>query len=164
MALAVNVRFDFVDEKGKTSFTKIRVPVGFTLAQYVEFAQAAAAVINSATTCQITGVSLTFGLDTSGWGLNTIVSGLADIYQKFRMQWNTAVAGFKAKFSIPASDESYVIAGSDAVDVSDPGVAAFISAINNGIAVTGGTMTFCDARQHDIVSNQFAVEVHRKKL
>jgi len=163
MALAVNVRFDLIDNKGKTSFTKIRVPTGFSIAQYIEFAQGAAQVIANTSNCKITSVSLTFGIDLTGLGLATVASGLADIYQKFRFQFNTAISGFKAKFQIPASSESLVTSGSDAVNIADVDVAAFIAAMNNGIVVTGGTVAFADNRGMDITSLQFAREVHRRK-
>ena len=161
MALAVNIRFDFIDDKGKTSFTKVRVPTGYTIANYVEFAQGAAQVLADMSNAQITNVSLTFGLDLSGQGLRTVASTVSDIYQKIRFQWTTALAGFQAMFSVPATSESKIVTGSDAVDEVDVDVAAFITAVEDGIVVTGGTMNFVDSRGNDITALQFGREFHR---
>ena len=161
MALAVSIRFDFIDDKGKTSFTKVRVPTGYTIANYVEFAQGAAQVFADLSNAQITNVSLTFGLDLSGQGLKTVASVVSDIYQKIRFQFATALQGFRAKFSVPASSELKIVAGSDAVDEVDADVAAFVTAIEDGLVVTGGTVTFTDNRDNDITALQFGREIHR---
>jgi len=163
MPLAVSLRFDFVDVKNKKSFTKIRVPNGFTLSQYVEAAQAFAQILTNLSNGSVTNASVTFGLDLAGLGLSTVASGLADVYQKARFQFSTVASGFRAFFRIPTFSETKVVYGSDAIDDSDIDVAAFITAMENGVVVTGGTISPCDMRENDIAALQFAREIHRKK-
>jgi len=164
MALAVTLRFDLADQGGQTSFTKIRVQTGMTIAQYIEGAQAFAQLIADINNGVVTGASVNFSIDLSGLGLKTIANILADVYEKARFQFNTAVAGLRAKFSLPTLDENKVGAGGDTVLTSDPDVAALISAFEDGIAVTGpATIQPTDDRENDITSLQFAKAVRRRK-
>jgi len=162
MALAVTVRYDFVDEKNKTSFTKIRVPTGFSIAQYVEFGIAMAQFVANISSCTITGGSITFGIDLSGLGLKTAANSLADIAQKAYFAFNSAVTGFKKRLRIPTFDEAKVNAGTDSIDTVDAAVAAFTTAMTNGIVVTGGTIQPSTERGQDLTSLSEAREVFRR--
>ena len=165
MALAVTVRYDFLDNKGATSFTKIRVPTTFSLSQYGEFGTAMAQLIADVSMCQITGGSLTFAIDLSGLGLAVTASIVSDIAEKAVFLFNTAITGIKAKLRLPTFDEFLVSPGSDAVDQVDVDVAAFIAAMENGIAVTGpATIQPTDDRTNDITTLTEAREVKRRTL
>jgi len=164
MALAVTVRFDLVDDKDKTSFTKIRVPVTFSLAQYAEFGTAAAQLIANISICKITGGSLTFAIDLSGLGLRTVASIASDIAEKAAFIFGTAVTGFAAKLRLPTFNENLVPPGSDAIDLVDADVAAFVAAMEDGIVVTGDTIQPTDDRVNDITGVTQAREVKRRTL
>jgi hypothetical protein len=123
MALAVSVRFDFQDQKGKTSFTKVRVPNGFSIAQYTEFAQ-------------------------------------ADVEEIGAFQFET-VGGFPVYCNIPGILETVVAAGSDDIDQSDVDVAAFITAMETGIVVTGDTVSPTDVGEDSINNTVYARERFR---
>lgn len=161
MAVAVAVRFDFVDSKGKTSFTKIRIPNGFSIADYQEFAQAAAQVISNISVVRITRTSLCFSLDLSTATLRAVAASGADIAQKAYFSFNTATSGFRKRLRIPTLDETKVPVGSDAIDLTDVDVAALVDAMNNGIVVTGGTIAPCDSRTNDLTAVGEAREVFR---
>ena len=163
MGLAISVRFDFVDNKGKPSFTKVRVPLGFTISQYIEFGQGMAQLMANISTGQITRASFCAGLDLSGATIKGTPSGLSDIAQKGLFGFSTSVAGFRTKMKIPAISETKVVAGSDTIDQADVDVAAFITAMENGIVVTGGTISPTDQRENDIVSTDYSRELFRKK-
>jgi len=163
MALAVSVRFDFQDDKGKSSFTKIRVPTGFSIAQYTEFAQGAAQLLLNASTASITKISVVFNVSLASLGLKTVASSVSKVARKMFLQFTTAVTGFLAKTFIPALSESKVASGSDDVDQADTDVAALISAYEDGIVVTGGTMTFTNGRGHDITAATAAKEQFRRR-
>jgi len=163
MALAVAIRFDFLDGKGKTSSTKIRVPNGFTIAQYVEAAQAFAELISQFSQCQITNASITVGLDLSSATLRAAALLTSDIYHKARFQFATAVNGFRTAFNLPTFNEAKAVTGSDQIDQADIDVAALIAALENGIVVTGGTIAPTDHRTNDVVSIEHAREIFRKK-
>lgn len=161
MAIAITVRFDFIDAKGATSFTKVRVPTGFTIAQYTEFVQAAGQLFANITTGRITRASFCFGIDLSGATIKGVPSGLSDVAQKAIVGFSTSVSGARTKLKIPAISEVLVVAGSDALDQADPAVAAFLAAMENGIVVTGGTVAPSDGREQDIVSTDYAREYFR---
>lgn len=163
MVLAVTIRFDIQDQKGKKSFTKVRVPTGYELSHYGEFALGMAQLIANMSTGQITRVSFCVGLDLSGATIKAVASGLSDIAQKILIGFSTAVSGFRTKLKLPAISEVKIVAGSDSWNLADPDVAAFITAMENGIVVTGGTVQPTDMRQNDIVSTDYARELFRKK-
>lgn len=165
MALAVTARFDFIDDKGKTSFTKVRVPVTFSLSQYGEFGVAFAQLLVDVSLCRCTGASLTFAIDLSGLGLRTVAGITADIAEKAAFLFNTAVTGLRAKLRIPTLRETLVPPGSDAIDTADVDVAAFIAAMENGIVVSGpATVEPTDDRENDITALTTAREVKRRTL
>lgn len=162
MVLAVAVRFDFIDDKGKSSFTKVRVPTGFSIDQYGEFGVAMAQLIANISNCRITRASFVVGLDLSGATIKAVASGLSDIAQKALMGFSTVVAGLRTKLKLPALSEVKVNVGSDTLDQADPDVAAFITAMENGIAVTGGTVEPTDSRENDVITTDYARELFRK--
>lgn len=165
MALAITVRFDFLDDKGKTSFSKVRVPNGFSLAQYGEFGTAFGQLLANVSNCKVTGSSLTFAIDLSGLGLRTVASVASDVAEKAIFLWNTAVTGLKAKLRIPTFDELLIPPGSDAVDLVQADVAAFKAAMENGIVVpVAVTVQPTDGRTNDITALTEAREVKRRTL
>jgi hypothetical protein len=163
MALAVSIRFDFVDDKGKTSFTKVYVPNGFTIAQYVEFAQGFAQLLANASQAVVTRASVVFSMSLAGATIKATANFVSDIAQKAFFQFRTAVGGFFARMKIPAVKETLVNVGSDSIDVDDLNVAAFITAMENGIVSSGVTIQPVDDRGNDIVDTTIAREVFRKK-
>jgi len=162
MVLAVSIRFDFVDNKAKTSFTKVRVPTGFEISHYSEFAVGLSQLFANISTGRITRVSFCVGLDLSGSIIKAIASGLSDVSQKALFGFSTVISGFRTKSKLPAISETKVIAGSDALDLGDADVAAFVSAMETGIVVTAGTVQPVDTRDNDVESLDFAHELFRK--
>lgn len=163
MALAVTINFGFLDEKGGKSSTKIRVPNGFSIAQYVEFAQAAAQVLANVSTGQVTSASVCVGLDLSSATIKASVLAGADRFQKAFFQFGTSVAGFFARLRLPAFWENKIAAGSDSVDQTDVDVQSFISMYEDGLVVTGGTVQPTNGRTHDVTALQFAKQSFRRK-
>lgn len=163
MALAIAVRFDFQDEKGKTSFTKIRVPTTLSIGQVTQFAVAIAQLISNISQCQITNVSTTFAIDLSSLTLKAGATALADIAQKGYFAFSSTITGFFKRLRIPTFDETKVNAGSDTIDTVDADVAAFVAAMEDGIAVTGGTIQPCTERMQELSALSEAREVFRRK-
>jgi hypothetical protein len=163
MALAVAVRFDFQDEKGKTSFTKVRIPTTFSVGTVTAFALGLAQLISNISQCQITNVSTTFAIDLSGLSLKAAASAVADVAQKGYFAFRSAVTGFAKRLRIPTIDENIVNAGSDTVDTLDVNVAAYVTAMESGIAVTGGTIAPTTERMQDLTALEEAREVFRRK-
>jgi len=163
MALAVSIRFDFQDEKGKTSFTKVRIPTTFSIGTVTAFAVGLGQLISNISLCQITNISTTFALDLSGLSLKAAASAVADIAQKGYFAFRSAVTGFIKRLRIPTFDENNINAGSDTIDTLDTNVAAFVTAMESGIAVTGGTISPTTERMQDLTALDQAYEVFRRK-
>lgn len=163
MALAVSVRIDFVDNKGKSSFTKVRLPSGRTLVDYKDFAEQICQLFLNVSTGRITRSSICFGVDLSSASLNTTPSAVSSVKKKAAMRWITAETGFDAKFSVPAFSESKIVSGSDDVDTSDADVIAFVDQLEDNIAVTAGTMVFTNGRGHAVATLKTAKERFRRR-
>jgi len=163
MALAVSVRFDFVDGEGEKSFTKIHVPTGFTIAQYTEFAQAMGQLLANLSDGAITGASFCVGINLSGATIKALVTTGADIAQKAMFGFGTILAGFRTKLKLPAFRTALITSGSDSVNQAHADIVAFTSAMENGIVVTGGTISPTDLRGNDVDSLNYARELFRKK-
>lgn len=161
MPLAVAVRFDMVDAKNKSSHTTIRVPSTFSIPQYIEFAQAMGQLISDISQAKIKRASFVVELDLSSATIKAVAGAFSDIAHKAYFGFNTIVSGFRSKMRIPALDETKVNAASDTINQIDTDVAAFMTAVENGIVVTGGTISPTDARGNDIVSTNYAREVFR---
>jgi hypothetical protein len=162
MALAVTINVQCVDSKNKASSTRIRVPTGFSIPQYIEAAQAILQLVANLQVGMITGATLTFSIDLSGLSLKTVANVLADVSQKGYFSFTSAVTGFFKRFAIPTFSEDLVAVGSDAIDTTDTDVAAFVAAMENGIVVTGGTISPTTERAHYLVALIDAREVFRR--
>lgn len=161
MALAITCRFDTIDNKGKTSFTKVRIPTGFALADMLDFAVQMAQLLANILTTQITRAGICVSLDLSTSTIKANPLSGADAAQKGFFGFATGVTGFRTRMRLPAFNETLVNAGSDTIDQSDTDVAAFITAMEDGIVVTGGTVSPTDNRENDIVSTDYAREIFR---
>lgn len=162
MALSTTINFAMVDAKGKASNTKIRVPITFTIAQYVEFAQAFGDLLLAVSDGVITSITVSFALDLSGLSLKSVASGLCSVAVKAFGLFQTAT-GMIAKWLMPAPDEELVVAGSDDFNQATGSVAAVVSAFEDGIVVTGGTIQFTNGRGADITGISSLKETFRRR-
>lgn len=163
MVLAVSIRYQFIDGEGDTSFTKIHVPTGFSIAQYTEFAIAFGQLLANITDGGITSASFCVGLDLSSSTIKAVVTTGADIAQKALFGFGTILAGFRTKLKLPAFRTALITSGSDSVDQSHADIVAFSSAMEDGIVVTGGTISPTDLRGNDVDALNYAREFFRKK-
>lgn len=139
--LVGSVNFSFVDAKGKSSFTVIRIPSTFTFPQYKAFALAAAQVVANMSTAEITEVSVSIGLNLGGLGLRTVATQFADWFNKAFIQASNAVSGLFAKYNIPTYDDTNNLPNSKKLDLADADVAALVTLIEDGLDVSG-TLVF----------------------
>ncbi len=161
MAIAIKVIYTARDDKGKTATTEVKVPLGFTIAQYIEFAQSMAQLLDAIMDGKITGANFCVGVDISGLGLKALPTVGSDVEEKGFFQYST-VGGFQTRMQIPAFKETLVVAGSDAIDVLQADVLSFDTAMLVGIAVAGpATIQPSDEREDDIQSRDFAREHFR---
>lgn len=163
MALASSVIFTFVDSNGKRGRTKIRVPNGFSIAQYREFGQAMAQVFVDVSHAQVEKVQIAAQLDLSSAGLDAIATITSDRFQKLHMTFRSAVAGFRKLIQIPAFDEGFLIAGSQDLDLSHPDVDAVETVMIDGIVTSGGTIQPVTERGYDLTATESGNMKFRKK-
>ena len=157
MALALIAQIDYIDGKNKSSFTRVRVPTGFTIAQYTSFVQDLAQAVCDITGCLITGASI--NLSFSLTGLNTIASSAANVAAKMFLKIRSAVAGFFAKMSIPTFlGDTLVVAGTDQIDTADTDVSALITILEDG----NGTVIPCDKYGNALAVTDIARELFTK--
>lgn len=159
MAIAFQIVYTYADDSGDTASHAIDVPTTFNLGQYVEFGQGMAAFLDAIVHGVIRSAELTVNVDIAGLTNNTIVAD-CDVEEVGGFQFNTAEKR-PVNVNIPALDETKVLAGSDNLDLSDPDVAAFIAAMQNGIVVTGGTIAPSDVDEDDIEDLVYAREQFR---
>jgi hypothetical protein len=151
MAVATSIIFTFVDDSGDTGRTEIKVPSTFALSDYVEFAQAFGQLLANISNCQVTGASVSVGIDLSSAGLKAVAAAVSNVAAKMAGLWNTAT-GIIAKWFIPSPHDTQVTAGSDQFDQTDIAIAPIITAMEDGIAVTSGTLQPTNGRGDDVTS------------
>ncbi len=162
MARAITVVFNFVDGKGKRSFTKVRVPNGFAISDYQEFGLFVAQEFLDISTGRITSVSVCVPMDLSTGLFKAVADATADIFEKALWTFQTVLVGFTSKFKLPTWDEQFTIPATDQIDTSDVFVAGFLTAYEAGIVTAGGTIVFTDSRGNQGDTNDIARELHRK--
>lgn len=159
MAVAFQVVYTYVDDSGDTATHAIDIPTTFSLAQYTEFGRAMAGLLDDMVHGRIQSAQLVIAVDISGLTSNAPVVG-SDVEEIGSFFFST-LEGRNVLINIPTIDESLVVAGADDVNLSDPNVVAFVTAMETGIAVTGGTISPCDVDEDDIVSINVAREAFR---
>jgi hypothetical protein len=156
MAEAITINFTGKDNRGGTKTTKLHVPAGFTLAQYAEFAVSAAQIVANTMNGRLDSATISIPLTLVGATIKVAAIVLADLAERFVAMFRGATSAIKKLLRIPTLAETIITAGTDDVDTSDPAVTPFLSMVNSGIAVTGGTVTFCDNRSNDLTSLSYA--------
>jgi len=156
--LAIAINFTVRDAKGKSSLTKVHVPTGFTVPDYVEFATAFGQLICDICEGELTDISVSIPLSLSGATIRAAALVTADIAKKALLMAGSAVAGLFARFTIPTYDESHTLPDTDAIDMADAEVAALVAVIETGV----GGIAPVDLRDSDLTDVLSAREIFRK--
>lgn len=159
MAIAFSIVWEIEDADGDRATTTVRVPQGDTLSQYTEFVVAMAPLKDAVLTGLLTSVGLTVGVDISALTDNTALEK-SDVEEIGAFQFLTD-DGLPVNLNVPGLLEGLVAAGSDELDQVDADVAAVIAMMEDGLAVTGGTIIPCDVAEVDIAVVSFARENFR---
>lgn len=148
---AISFTFSFVDSKNKTASTKINVPTGLTIAGIISFGQAAAQILANFSSCRLTGLRACIGIDISGLGLLTAPATGSDRSEKGLFNMRTAGNTY-GKIMLPTFAESLVVANTDQIDETDTDVAAFITALEDGLTMTStAVIAPVDLRDNDFI-------------
>lgn len=156
MVKAVEVIPSWRDQAGKTATNTLYVPNGLTLAQYHEGLEASAVLLDEVSGAVMEGMTFCVEVDISGLTGNVVVT-TADVEDIGAFQFRTA-DNRPVNVNVPGIIDTLAPLGSDNLDQSDTDVAAFISMFEDGLAVTGGTITPTDVDSDDITAVVFARE------
>jgi hypothetical protein len=157
--MADRIQYTLTDEAGHTASFGVDVPDTFTLAQYDEFAAAYAILVDDIVGGIVSKAVLKRSVDIGDLTDNS-VGAVSDIEDIGAFSFRTA-AFRRVRVNVPGILESLVIPNSKELDLAEPAVAAIITAMQNGIAVTGGTITPSDIQEDDIVGFESALERFR---
>lgn len=150
--MAIEIGLTITDVKGDKSTVTIPLPDGTALSDVQLFATQLAALVQPLVQGQLVSLTFTVPVNWTPW---PIIDAAADVQEKARFAFRTA-SGFLKSLSIPTVVESIFATGSGDVDTSDPDVAAFVTAMEDGIDLTGvggsGTIEPSDLRNDDLVS------------
>lgn len=151
--------FTIADADGDKS--RVELPIdetGITLANMAAILEAVWDLMNPLVNGQL--VTAGFSLETDISGFTNVAAGaLADVQEKAEFVFRTA-SGFVKRLNIPTFVETlFGSAGaSKEVNLADTGVAAFVTALEDGITVTAQAVTFVDSRGDELDALESAVE------
>jgi hypothetical protein len=149
--LANRIVLTYRDNSNKMATSEHFIDDSEGLAYQEQGALAFALVVDNAIAARVSAASLVLDVDISGLtGNETPISG-ADSEEVGEFIFRTA-EGRKAIMNLPGIEANAVGEGTDDLDQEDTGIAAIISAFEDGIAVTGGTVQPCDAGGDDLVA------------
>lgn len=157
--MVVDLVYYIDDDAGNVSTTSLPLPEAFTLAQLTEFAQGFAPIIDAIIHGRFKGADLCVNINVGGLSNNNI-STISDVEEIAAFEFVT-VNGDRVKLNVPGCPDLAVLAGSNELDTADAEVAAVITMMESGLAVTSGTKEPCDVGASDIVDTLFAREHFR---
>lgn len=125
-------------DKPGTSIISVEIPLATTPANAIAFARGLADVVAPLMVGGIIGAGVTLEADLSSLSLDEVGTALADIQERAVFAFRTA-AGKLKRIGIPTFNENlFTGAGAySSVDLTDVDVQAFVTAMEDGITLTG---------------------------
>lgn len=160
--MIVNMTYTWMDFKGKTKTNKVHVPLGFTPAQYAEFAIAMGDIMEALSTGAITDIGISIPLDISAATLKSAAVAFADIAKKAYFGLTSATVGLFSKVFLPTWDKAHQVSNSDNIDFDDDDVEALVDIYENGVTVSGTPIQVSDMRGNDIAAVHQGRGIFRK--
>ena len=155
MALAPKIEYTIRDGDGDVAVTAFYAEIGRTLVDYQELAEQHAEVVEGVILGEIDLIAgLSVPVDISSLTGNTVADD-SDVEQIAAFQFSDA-DGEPVNLNVPAVNNLDIVVGSDALDQTDTQIAALITMMESGIAVTGGTILPCSIREADIQDTIYA--------
>lgn len=148
------------DKSGNVGTTSVNVDDGATLDGINGFAQAWGQAINDLTLGVIRRIVGFISLVSISLTSNTM-SDSADVEEIGKFQFRSA-SGQRVNISIPCLDETAVGAfTSDDLNLADGDVDAFLSALLDGVTISGHNFIACDVGEELLTTLTFAREAFR---
>lgn len=140
--MPIEIVFTIEDRRKRTATTSVKLPSVESKGRTTLFAVAWADAIDNLITGVIRSAVAILRPDLSGLTNNAVAAG-SDVEEIASAQFGT-VDKTLVEINIPSILETLVINETGVLDTAAPQVAAFLSMMENGIAVTGGTIVPCD--------------------
>lgn len=146
-----------------TSIISVEIPTATTPANAIAFARGLADITAPLMVGGIIGAGVTFEVDLSSLSLDEVGTALADVQERAVFAFRTAAAKIK-RIGIPTFNENlFTGAGAySSVDLTDTDVQAFVTAMEDGIDVSGyggtGTVAPVDTNNSDLVTLETATQ------
>lgn len=149
--MAINAFWTIEDKKGDTSTITIPIPGATNPTNAKAFVQAMSPVLGALVNGRLINAGVTLKVDVTGFPATA--DALSDVQEKGYFAFRT-LGNFIKSLNIPTIKEALFVPNSKELDQSDTDVAAFITAMENGIAVGGfggtGTISPCDSRDDGV--------------
>lgn len=152
--MPINVYYRIADAKNDTSTIMIPLPDSVAITDLTQYVQDIAAILQPLINGTLLEAGFAVGVNVAPWSL---AAGISDVQEKARFVFRTA-GGFLKAISLPAVVESIFRPGSREVDTTDPNVAAFVTAMVDGITVNSNTIEPVDRRGEDLTNLVQATE------
>lgn len=143
-------------DKPGTSIVSVEIPLATTPANALAFARGLADIVSPLIVGGIIGAGVTFEVDLSSLSLDEVGTALADVQERAVFAFRT-LAGKVKRIGIPTFNEN-LLQGAGAygnVDLTDTDVQAFVTAMEDGITLTGyggtGVVAPVDTNDSDLV-------------
>jgi len=160
MALTWELSLTLEDEEGKKSVVSLHLPGGTLQADAEAFAAAIALLIDVLTGAKIIRIALALIVTLPG-GLKANALAESEVEIGARFGFLDAQA-FRTSVRIPSFLLAKLVAGSNAVDVTDADVIAFVDAMEDGLTPIATLVEPCTNRSDDITDLSTAIEAFTK--
>ena len=159
--MPLQIVYEVEDASGDKASTEIKVGGNQVLTNVTDFAATYATAMNNIIRGIIRSAIAYLFPDISGL-IGNVATTTSDVEHIGKFEF-IAINGIRVKVNIPAIDEQLVEAtSSDSINQSEVNVAAFLAAMETGIAVSGGvTIAPCDIGESSISDTVFAREAFR---
>ena len=149
--MANKIVLTYRDNSNKMSTSEHFIDDTETLAYQAAGVLAFAEVVDDSIAARVSAASLVIPVDISGLTGNATPATGADVEEVGEFICRTA-AGRNTIMNLPGIEADEVGVGTDDLDQEDTGIAAIISALEDGIEISAVTIQPCDAGGDDIVA------------
>lgn len=163
------IYFNVEDDGGDTSMIEIPFKSTTAITDLPKLVPAFAALLNPLIQGGLknAGFRVEIGGSPGSWG--PLPGALSDVQEKAEFVFKTAssVGNFIKRISLPAIIDSIIGTHTKQVDLTDTDVAAFVTAMEDGVDLTSaggsGVVQPCDVHEDDLTAIQGAVEAWGKR-
>jgi hypothetical protein len=159
MAQTTTLFFVLQDADNDPSRVEIEIPSSTSATNALALVPVVGELIHDIVNGGLVKAGITIEVDTgvafAGWG--PVATLIADIQEKAEFSFRTVQGNLK-KINLPTFLEDLFIPQTKEVDTSDPAIAAFVTAMEDGLTVNSTLVQFTDQRGEDLLYLEGAVE------